>query len=93
MLYFVVERKHGISWETDLPVGHVLFTTEVHWVEEKNEAGEDLAKDTPEEEIKLAKTLMVLLPEKYLVPIEKMIDDAKIQLDFYDISGEVAKLP
>ena len=52
-----------------------------------------MAKDTPEEEIKLAKTLMVLLPEKYLVPIEKMIDDGKIQLDFYDISGEVAKLP
>ena len=65
----------------------------MHWVEEKNEAGEDLAKDTPEEEIKLAKTLMVLLPEKNLVPIEKMINDGKIQLDFYDILGEVAKLP
>jgi len=40
-----------------------------------------------------SKTLMGLLPEKYLVPIEKMIDDGKIQLDFYDILGEVAKLP
>merc|ERR1712004_273266 len=40
-----------------------------------------------------SKTLMGLLPEKYLVPIEKMIDEGKIQLDFYDILGEVAKLP
>ena len=41
-----------------------------------------------------SKTLMMgLLPEKYLVPIEKMIDDGKIQLDFYDILGEMAKLP
>ena len=40
-----------------------------------------------------SKTLMGLLPEKFLVPIEKMIDDGKIQLDFYDILGEVAKLP
>jgi len=40
-----------------------------------------------------SKTLMGLLPEKFLVPIEKMIDEGKIQLDFYDILGEVAKLP
>merc|ERR1711935_772176 len=40
-----------------------------------------------------SKTLMGLLPEKFLVPIEKMIDDGKIQLDFYDILGEVGKLP
>ena len=40
-----------------------------------------------------SKTLMGLLPEKFLVPIEKMIDDGKIQLDLYDILGEVAKLP
>ena len=42
---------------------------------------------------KISIDLMGLLPEKYLVPIEKMIDDGKIQLDFYDILGEVAKLP
>merc|ERR1719319_1101771 len=40
-----------------------------------------------------SKTLMGLLPERYLSPIEKMIDDGKIQLDFYDILGEVGKLP
>merc|ERR1719436_1931129 len=40
-----------------------------------------------------SKTLMNLLPEQYLIPIEKMIDEGKIQLDFYDILGEVAKLP
>jgi len=39
-----------------------------------------------------SKTLMNLLPEKYLVPIEKMIDEGKINLDFYDILGEIAKL-
>lgn len=39
-----------------------------------------------------SKTLCNLLPEKYLIPIEKMIEDGKIQLDFYDILGEVAKL-
>merc|ERR1712179_18937 len=39
-----------------------------------------------------SKTLMNLLPEKYLIPIEKMIEDGKINLDFYDILGEVAKL-
>lgn len=36
---------------------------------------------------------MGLLPERYLSPIEKMIDNGKIQLDFYDILGEVGKLP
>jgi len=36
---------------------------------------------------------MNLLPEQYLIPIEKMIDEGKINLDFYDILGEVAKLP
>jgi len=40
-----------------------------------------------------SKTLMNLLPEQYLIPIEKMIDEGKINLDFYDILGEVAKLP
>lgn len=40
-----------------------------------------------------SKTLMNLLPPKYQDPIEKMIDDGKINLDFYDILGEIAKLP
>ena len=40
-----------------------------------------------------SKTLMNLLPPQYLAPIEKMVEDGKIQLDFYDILGEVSKLP
>jgi len=39
-----------------------------------------------------SKTLMNILPAQFLGPIEKMIDDGKIALDFYDILGEVAKL-
>jgi len=39
-----------------------------------------------------SKTLMGLLPAQYLGPIEKMIEEGKITLDFYDILGEVAKL-
>lgn len=39
-----------------------------------------------------SKTLMNLLPPKYLGPIEKMVEDGKINLDFYDILGEIAKL-
>ena len=35
---------------------------------------------------------MSLLPKEYLDPIEKMVEDGKIQLDFYDILGEVSKL-
>jgi len=39
-----------------------------------------------------SKTLMNILPAQFLGPIEKMIDEGKINLDFYDILGEVAKL-
>jgi len=39
-----------------------------------------------------SKTLLSILPEKYLKQIEQLIEEKKITVDFYDILGEMSKL-